>query len=130
MASGAVGKEEVKRKVIEALKRAYDPEIPVNVYDLGLIYDVRVDDDGNVEIDMTLTAPGCPMAAMVASIVEAEVREAVGYDKDVKVNLVWDPPWDPRRVTPEGRKRLKEIFGYDVVEEWIRRYDEFRGQRK
>jgi len=121
-------KEEIRKKVIEALKRAYDPEIPLNVYDLGLIYDIRIDDEGNVEIDMTLTAPGCPMASMVASIVEVEVREAVGYDKDVKVNIVWDPPWNPKRVTPEGRELLKKMFGYDVVGEWIKRYEEMYGK--
>lgn len=117
-------KEEIKRKVIEALKKTYDPEIPVNVYDLGLIYDIRVKDDKTVEIDMTLTAPGCPVAGMVVAIAEATVQEELGEDYRVVVNLVWDPPWTPQRVTPEGRKALKEIFGYDVVAEWEKKMKE------
>lgn len=115
-------KEEIKQKVIEALKETYDPEIPVNVYDLGLIYKIEVDDKGNVEIDMTLTAPGCPIAGMVVAMVEANVQEKLGSEHEVKVNLVWDPPWTPKRVTPEGRKLLKELFGYDIVGEWIKQY--------
>lgn len=118
----AVDKEEVKKKVIEALRKTYDPEIPVNVYDLGLIYDIRVGDDKTVEIDMTMTAPGCPVAGMVVMMTEAMVQEELGDEYKVKVNLVWDPPWTPDRVTPEGREQLKEIFGYDIVEEWKKRY--------
>ncbi len=113
--------EEIRRKVIEALKSTYDPEIPVNVYDLGLVYRVDVDEEGRVEVDMTMTAPGCPVAGMVVAMVEAAIREAVGPDRSVRVNLVWDPPWTPERVTPEGRERLREIYGYDVVGEWIKR---------
>ncbi len=118
----AVDKEEIKKKVIEALRKTYDPEIPVNVYDLGLVYDIRVGDDKTVEIDMTMTAPGCPVASMVVMMTEAMVQEALGDDYKVKVNLVWDPPWSPDRVTPEGREQLKEIYGYDIVEEWKKRY--------
>lgn len=112
---------EIRQKVIEALKGTFDPEIPVNVYDLGLVYRIDVDEEGNVEVDMTMTAPGCPVAGMVVAMVEAAIREAVGPDRRVKVNLVWDPPWTPERVTPEGRERLREIYGYDVVGEWIKR---------
>ncbi len=119
-----VDKEAIKKKVIEALKNVYDPEIPVNVWDLGLIYDIKVDDEGKIKIVMTLTAPGCPVAGLVAMQAEEAVRQAVPEAKDVEVELTFDPPWDPRRVTPEGRKQLKEIFGYDVVEEWIKRMEE------
>ncbi len=117
-------KEAVKRKVIEALKTVYDPEIPVNVWDLGLVYDINVDDEGRITIVMTLTAPGCPVAGFVAMQAEEAVKHAVPEAKEVHVEITFDPPWDPRRVTPEGRRMLKEIFGYDVVEEWIRRTEQ------
>ena len=115
-------KKAIKEKVINALRQAYDPEIPVNVYDLGLVYDVRIKDDKTIEIDMTLTAPGCPIAGMVVAIVEATVQEALGDEYKVKVNLVWDPPWSPERVTPQGREALKELYGYDIVSEWLKQY--------
>ncbi len=125
--SGAkVDKEAIKKKVIEALKNVYDPEIPVDVWNLGLIYGIDVDDEGKVKIRMTLTAPGCPVASIVALQAEETVREMVPEAKDVEVEIVFDPPWDPRRVTPEGRKMLKELFGYDVVEEWIKRSEELQ----
>ena len=119
-------KEEIKKKVIEALKNVYDPEIPVDVWNLGLIYGIDVDDEGKVKIRMTLTAPGCPVANIVALQAEETVREMVPEAKDVEVEIVFDPPWDPRRVTPEGRRLLKELFGYDVVEEWIKRAEELQ----
>ncbi len=121
-----VDKEEIKKKVIEALKNVYDPEIPVDVWNLGLIYGIDVDDEGRVKIRMTLTAPGCPVANIVALQAEETVREMVPEAKDVEVEVVFDPPWDPRRVTPEGRRLLKELFGYDVVEEWIKRAEELQ----
>ncbi len=121
-----VDKEEIKKKVIEALKNVYDPEIPVDVWNLGLIYGIDVDDEGKVKIRMTLTAPGCPVANIVALQAEETVREMVPEAKDVEVEIVFDPPWDPRRVTPEGRRLLKELFGYDVVEEWIKRAEELQ----
>ncbi|RLG05029.1 MAG: phenylacetic acid degradation protein [Thaumarchaeota archaeon] len=114
-------KEEIRKKVIEVLKETYDPEIPVNVYDLGLIYGVDVDDDGGVEIEMTLTAVGCPMAGMITYMVEENVRSKIPEVKKVNVRVVWDPPWSPEKITPEGREALKKVFGYDVVEEWIRK---------
>ena len=114
-------KEEIQKKVINVLKETYDPEIPVNVYDLGLIYGVNVDDEGGVEIEMTLTAVGCPMARMIAYMVEENVRSKIPEVKKVNVRVVWDPPWSPEKITPEGREALKKIFGYDVVKEWIQK---------
>jgi len=108
----------LKEKVIEVLKEVYDPEIPVNIYDLGLIYDIRVDEAGTARIKMTLTAVGCPLARMITYRVEEAVREKVPELRDVKVELVWDPPWTPERITPRGREELKKILGYDVVERW------------
>lgn len=119
-----INKEQLRSKVIAALREAYDPEIPVNVYDLGLVYGIDVDDEGNVEISMTLTAVGCPMAGLIIYRIEEEVRSKVPEAKSVKVKLVWEPVWSPERITPEGREMLKKLYGYDVVEEWIKRYKE------
>ncbi len=120
--------EEVKKKVIEALRNVYDPEIPVNIYDLGLVYDLKID-DGKIKVRLGLTAPGCPIAGQIAFMAEEAIRQAVPEAEDVEIELDLETPWDPRRVTPEGRKQLKELFGYDVVEEWIQRYDEIYGQQ-
>lgn len=114
------GDEEIRRRVIEALKTVYDPEIPVNIYDLGLIYGISVDEKGNVEVDMTLTSPGCPVAEMVLKMAEAAIMERLPGRK-VKINLVWEPFWTPDKVNEEGREKLKEIYGYDFVGEWMKR---------
>ena len=116
-----VDKEATRRKVLEVLKNVYDPEIPINIVDLGLVYGVDVDDEGNIRIQLTLTAPGCPVAGLVVMQAEEMVKQYVPEAKDVRVELVFDPPWDPRRITPEGRKLLKILFGYDVVQEWLER---------
>ena len=96
-------------RVIAQIKTVYDPEIPVNVYDLGLIYNIDIttneDKTYNVKIDMTLTSPNCP----IADEIPIRVQEAVSKDegaKEVKVNLVWDPPWDKSRMTDEARMQL------------------------
>jgi len=115
-----MGKEDIIKHVIEVLKMVYDPEIPINIYDLGLIYKVDVDDDNVVHIDMTLTTPGCPIGALVAQQVVNAVK-GISSVKDVKVNIVFDPPWNPTKMTKEGRERFKQIFGYDVVEEFMKR---------
>ncbi len=112
-------RDEIRKRVIEALKNVYDPEIPVNVYDLGLIYEINVDDNGNVEVVMTLTSPGCPVAEMVVEMAKASIEDALP-GKKVKVNLVWEPIWTPDKVRPEGREKLKEIYGYDIVAEWMK----------
>jgi FeS assembly SUF system protein len=97
--------ETLKDQVIAALKTIYDPEIPVNIYDLGLVYEVNVDEQGSVRIAMTLTAPACPVAAMLPRQVEQRVRELPGV-KEARVDLVWDPPWTPERMSQEARLRL------------------------
>ncbi|RLF05969.1 MAG: hypothetical protein DRK00_02890 [Thermoprotei archaeon] len=112
----------LRERVVEALKKVYDPEIPINIYDLGLVYGIEVH-DSRVKVKMTLTAPGCPMAAYLPALVEEVIRQEVPEAEDVEVEVVWDPPWSPRRVTEEGRKRLKEIFGRDIVDEWIKRVE-------
>ena len=126
--SSGIDKEEIKRKVIEALRNVYDPEIPVNVYDLGLVYDLQVTDEPKVKVRLGVTAPGCPVSFQIAYMAEEAIRQAVPEVKDVEIDLDLETPWDPRRVTPEGRRQLMELFGYDVVEEWIKRYDEMKKQ--
>lgn len=104
----AIPKEELDRMtddMIAALKTVYDPEIPVDIFELGLIYRIDVDDDRNVTIDMTLTAPGCPVAGDMPGWVENAVSPVQGV-KSVKVNLVFDPPWDHSRMSDEARVAL------------------------
>ena len=91
--------------VIAALKDIYDPEIPVNIYDLGLIYGVDVAEDGGVAVAMTLTTPNCPVAESMPGEVELRVSAVPGV-RDAEVNLVWDPPWDPAKMSDEARLEL------------------------
>jgi FeS assembly SUF system protein len=91
--------------ITAALKTVYDPEIPVDIYELGLIYKVDIDDDRNVTIDMTLTAPGCPVAGDMPGWVENAVAAVEGVG-GVKVNLVFEPPWDHSRMSDEARVAL------------------------
>lgn len=97
--------EGLKRQVIAALSTIYDPELPVNIYDLGLIYDLDVDADGRVDIRMTLTAPGCPVAQTFPTQVEQAVAEVKGV-ASAHVEIVWDPPWDQSRMTEAARLQL------------------------
>lgn len=91
--------------VIAALKDIFDPEIPVNIYDLGLIYGVEVDPEGGVVVTMTLTTPHCPVAESMPGEVELRVSAVPGV-RDCEVNLVWDPPWDPAKMSDEARLEL------------------------
>jgi FeS assembly SUF system protein len=88
--------------IVAALKTVYDPEIPADIYELGLIYKVDIADDRAVAVDMTLTTPNCPSAAELPHMVEDAVTSVQGV-REVKVNLVWDPPWDPSRMSDEAR---------------------------
>jgi FeS assembly SUF system protein len=92
-------------EIIGALKTVYDPEIPADIYELGLIYRVDVDDDRVVKVDMTLTTPNCPSAAELPAMVEDAVASVQGV-REAKVNIVWDPPWDPSRMSDEARAVL------------------------
>jgi len=92
-------------QVIDALRTCYDPEIPVNIYELGLIYELNVEDSGLVRIKMTLTAPNCPVAGSLPGEVERKVRAVPGVT-DVEVELVWDPPWDRSRLSPSALIQL------------------------
>jgi FeS assembly SUF system protein len=97
--------ERITRDLIGALKTVYDPEIPVDIYELGLIYKVDLDDDRNLTIDMTLTAPGCPVAGEMPGWVENAARNVEGV-QDVTVNMVYDPPWDASRMSEEAQVAL------------------------
>ena len=98
-------KMRLERDIIMALRQVYDPEIPVNVYDLGLIYEVKVDDDHNVYVQMTLTAPNCPMADYVVEQVKAAVADVPGV-VSVRVDLVFEPVWDRSRMSEEALVEL------------------------
>ena len=91
--------------VVEVLKSIYDPEIPVDIYELGLIYDVAISEDGDATITMTLTTPHCPVAESLPNEVELRVLSVPGI-RDAIVNLVWDPPWDPSKMSDEARLEL------------------------
>jgi FeS assembly SUF system protein len=104
----AIPAEELDRMtddIVAALKTVYDPEIPVDIYELGLVYTVDIDDDRNVKIDMTLTAPGCPVAGDMPAWVENAVNAVPGV-AGTTVNLVFDPPWDQSRMSDEARVAL------------------------
>ena len=94
--------------LIAAFKSVYDPEIPVDIYELGLIYKVDIDDNRKVDIDMTLTAHGCPVAGEMPGWVETAARKVSGVD-DVEVRLTFDPPWDPSRMSDEARLSLNML---------------------
>ncbi len=107
-ASGAIPAAELDRittDVVRGLKTVFDPEIPVDIYELGLIYKVDLSDERLLTVDMTLTAPGCPVAGEMPGWVEAAVRGIDGVS-DVKVNMVFDPPWTPAKMSDEARLEL------------------------
>lgn len=100
-----VDPEELREPIIAALRTVHDPEIPVNIYDLGLIYRIEIGQGGNVHIDMTLTAPACPVAGMMPVMVKDAVSTVEGVG-EVAVDLVWDPPWSPATMSDEAKLQL------------------------
>jgi FeS assembly SUF system protein len=97
--------EPMRSAIVDVLKTVYDPEIPVDIWELGLIYDLDVDEAGGVKIRMTLTSPMCPVAETLPPEVEAKARSVAGVS-DVKVDLVWDPPWSPSMMSEAARLEL------------------------
>jgi FeS assembly SUF system protein len=95
----------MEAQVLDALRTCYDPEIPVNIYELGLVYEVNVDDAGLVSIKMTLTSPHCPAVQSLPAEIESKVKAVSGVN-DVKIDLVWDPPWDPSKMSEAARLQL------------------------
>jgi len=100
-----IEKNIIEAQVIEALRTCFDPEIPVDIYELGLIYEVKVDEAGGVSVKMTLTTPHCPAAQSLPSEVEARVRSVPGV-KSVMVEVVWDPPWNPGLMSEAAKLQL------------------------
>ncbi len=96
---------ELKEKIIEEIKKIYDPEIPVNIYDLGLIYDIKVESKNTAKIKMTLTSPNCPVAESLPKEVKDGIMQVEGIDK-VDLDLVWDPPWDKDRMSEAAKLEL------------------------
>jgi FeS assembly SUF system protein len=100
-----LSKQELEEKIIQALKTCYDPEIPVDIFELGLIYEIAIDDDFYAKIKMTLTSPMCPVAGSLPPEVEAKVK-SVPEVKDAKVELVWNPPWDKDMMSEVAKLEL------------------------
>ncbi|HEX6634988.1 MAG TPA: SUF system Fe-S cluster assembly protein [Usitatibacter sp.] len=97
--------QQMRDNVVGALRTVYDPEIPINIYDLGLVYEIDVKPEGRVDIRMTLTAPACPVAGEMPGVVEDRVMQVPGVS-EVRVDLVWDPPWDRGMLSDEAKLQL------------------------
>jgi FeS assembly SUF system protein len=100
-----VEKTRLESKIIAALETCYDPEIPANIYELGLIYAIEIDDQGGVQITMTLTTPHCPVANSLPGEVQSKVA-AIPQVKSVQVDVVWDPPWNPSKISESAKLQL------------------------
>ena len=96
---------ELKNKIIAEVKKIYDPEIPVNIYELGLIYNIIVDENNNVKINMTLTSPNCPVAESLPNEVKDNIKKVEGVS-DVNLNIVWEPPWDKDKMSEAAKLEL------------------------
>lgn len=100
-----INKQGLEEKIIQILKTCYDPEIPVDIFELGLIYEIAIDDEANVKIKMTLTSPMCPVAGSLPPEVEGKVKSIPGV-KDAKIDLVWNPPWDKDMMSDVAKVEL------------------------
>lgn len=109
-----VSYEDIKRKVIDVLETIVDPEIGIDVYNLGLIYDIQIVNEKTVRISMSFTTSFCPLATVIPLMIIDQLKEKLGLDVDIE--LVYDPPWTPARMTEKGRELFKNRFGYDIVE--------------
>ena len=96
---------DIKEKIIEEVKKIFDPEIPVNIYELGLIYKIEVDEKNKVNVDMTLTSPNCPVAESLPNEVKESIMKVEGVS-DVNLNLVWEPPWDKDKMSEAAKLEL------------------------
>jgi len=100
-----LNKQELEEKIIATLKTCYDPEIPVDIFELGLIYEIQIDNDANVNIKMTLTSPACPVAGSLPPEVENKIK-SIPEVNDVKIELVWNPPWDREMMSDVAKVEL------------------------
>ena len=105
MAEEKISKEDLEAQIVEAIKTVYDPELPVDVYELGLIYEIDVDEEGFVDVLMTLTSPACPVAGQMPIMVKAAVEDVIGVQA-AEVELTWDPPWTQDRMSERARLEL------------------------
>src|SRR3990167_2687263 len=105
MSQTQLDKSLLEAKVIDTLQTCYDPEIPVNIYELGLIYQIEIDPENSVNIKMTLTSPACPVAGSLPGEVESKIKAIAGV-KDAKIELVWDPPWGPEKMSEAAKLQL------------------------
>ena len=96
---------DLKEDIIKEIKKIYDPEIPVNIYELGLIYNIKVNDDKKIDIEMTLTSPNCPVAESLPNMVKANIMKVAGV-KDVDLKIVWDPPWTQDKMSEAAKLEL------------------------
>jgi metal-sulfur cluster biosynthetic enzyme len=121
-------KDTIKQRIVEVLENIVDPELGVDVYNLGLVYNIDVIDDKHVKITMTLTTPFCPLASIIPLMIIDQLKEKLRIDADI--DITYDPPWTPLRMTEKGRQIFKERFGYDIVEMYqstLRREQEEKG---
>jgi FeS assembly SUF system protein len=102
---GPVDIGDVREKIVEALRTCFDPEVPVNIYEMGLIYDIDVEESGDVTVRMTLTSPVCPVAGSLPPEVQAKIQRIPGV-RSARVDIVWDPPWTPERMSEAARVQL------------------------
>jgi FeS assembly SUF system protein len=116
--------DELRNRVIAAIRTVFDPEIPVNIYELGLIYGIDISDTGAVNVRMTLTSPNCPVAESLPRNVESKIRALTGVT-DAKVQIVWEPPWTPDKISEAGRLEL-ECMGIPDISS-IHKKDRFTG---
>ena len=99
---------ELRERIVDMMKSVFDPEIPVNIYELGMVYEIEVDDEGNAIVTMTLTSPACPVAGSLPGEVEVKLNSVEGV-KTGKVNLVWEPPWTPEKMSEDAKLALGMI---------------------
>lgn len=128
------GDPELIKLVEDALKEVYDPEIPVDIFNLGLVYEIEATKENGkpkVRILMTLTAVGCPVTGSILGYVEQAIMDRIPgiSEDDIEIDVTFDPPWNPDMVSEEGRELLKEVYGYDVVEEWKQRYQQMNEEQ-
>ncbi|MEM0379911.1 MAG: metal-sulfur cluster assembly factor [Desulfurococcaceae archaeon] len=109
-----MNENDLKNKVISILETIVDPEIGIDVYNLGMIYDIEVIDDKHIKIKLTLTTPICPLANIIPMLIIEELKNKLGVETNLE--LVFDPPWTPDKMTEKGRRLFKEKYGYDIVE--------------